>query len=52
MVGGPRGSVVVKALGYELEGDGFKTPWGEILIYLILPTALGPRVHLASNRNE
>jgi hypothetical protein len=26
-----RGSLVVKALGYKLEGCGFETRWGEIL---------------------
>jgi hypothetical protein len=49
-----RGSVVVKALCYKLEGCGFETQWGEWIfsIYLILPATLGPGVHSASNRNE
>jgi hypothetical protein len=44
---GARGSVVVKALCYEPEGiiSFFSS-------YLILPAALGPGVHSASNRNE
>jgi hypothetical protein len=51
---GARGSVVVKALCYKLEGRRFETRWGEWIfsIYLILPAALGPGVHSASNRNE
>jgi hypothetical protein len=28
---GTHGSIVVKALGYKLEGRGFETRWGEIL---------------------
>jgi hypothetical protein len=47
---GARGSLVVKALCYKPEGRGFETPW--VSIYLILPAALGPGVHSASNRNE
>jgi hypothetical protein len=49
-----RGSVVVKALCYKPESRGFETQWGEYIfsIYLILPAALGPGVHSASNRNE
>jgi hypothetical protein len=48
------GSVVVKALCWKQEGRGFKTRWSEWMfsIYLILPTALGPEVYSASNRNE
>jgi hypothetical protein len=51
---GARGSIVVKALCYKPEGRGFVTRWGEwfVSIYLILPTALGPGVYSASNRNE
>jgi hypothetical protein len=35
-------------------GSGFETRWGELIfwMYLILPVALGPGVHSASNRNE
>jgi hypothetical protein len=53
-VGQARGSVVVKELRYKPEGCGFETRWGELVssIYLILPAALGPGVHSASNRNE
>jgi hypothetical protein len=47
-----RGSVMVKALCYKPEGRGFDNRWGDFLIYLILPAALGPRVYSASNRNE
>jgi hypothetical protein len=50
-----RSSIVVKAPFYKLEVRGFEIRWGELLffsIYLILPTALGPVVHSASNRNE
>jgi hypothetical protein len=49
-----RGSEVVKALSYKPKGRGFETRWDELFfsIYLILPTALGPGVHSASNRNE
>jgi hypothetical protein len=49
-----RGSVVVKALCYKLEGHGFQTRWGEssFSIYLILLAALDPGLHSASNRNE
>jgi hypothetical protein len=45
-------SVVVKALGYQLEGRGFETEEVNFSIYLILPAELGPWVHSASNRNE
>jgi hypothetical protein len=44
-----RGSVVVKALCYKPEGRGLLIFF---LIYVILPTALGPGVHPAYNRNE
>jgi hypothetical protein len=39
-----RGSVVVKALCYRLEGHGFETQRGDFFfsIYLILSAALGP----------
>jgi hypothetical protein len=49
-----RGSLVVEALCYKAEGRGFQTLRGEefFSIYLILPAALGPGVHSASNRNE
>jgi hypothetical protein len=52
--GEKRCSFVVRALCYKPEGRGFETRWGEwmVLIYLILPAALGPGVHSASNRNE
>jgi hypothetical protein len=45
---------VVKALRYKPEGSGFETRSGKLVfsIYLIIPAALGPGVHLASNRNE
>jgi hypothetical protein len=49
---GARGSLVVKALGYKPESRGFETLLGEILNYLNLLAALGPRVYSASNRNE
>jgi hypothetical protein len=44
----------VKALRYKPEGRGFKTRLGErfLSIFLILPAALGPGVHSASNKNE
>jgi hypothetical protein len=44
------GSVVVEALCYKPEGRG----WGEWIFstYLILPEALDPGVHSASNGNE
>jgi hypothetical protein len=47
------GSVVVKALCYKQEGHGSQTKLGELIfpIFLILPVALGPGVHSASNRN-
>jgi hypothetical protein len=43
-----------EALCYKPEGPGFETQQGErfVLIYLILPAALGLGVHSASNRNE
>jgi hypothetical protein len=49
-----RSSILVKALCYKLEGRDFETRWGKynFSIYLILPAALGPGVHSASNRNE
>jgi hypothetical protein len=39
---------------HKPEGRGFETRWSEwiFLIYLILPTALGPGVYSASNKNE
>jgi hypothetical protein len=51
---GAFGSIVVKALCYKQGGRRFQTQLGKLmfLIYLILPAALGPRVYLASNRNE
>jgi hypothetical protein len=42
------GSVMVKVLCYMSEGRGFETRCGD----LILPTALGPGLYSASNRNE
>jgi hypothetical protein len=44
----------VKAPCYKPEGRGFETQWGELifLIHLIFLAALGPGVHLASNRKE
>jgi hypothetical protein len=48
-----RGSTVVKSLCYKPEGRGFETRWGELFpIYLILPSAPGPGVHSACNRND
>jgi hypothetical protein len=49
-----RGSVVVEALCYEQEGRRFDSRKSNFFfpIYLILPAALGPEVHSASNRNE
>jgi hypothetical protein len=46
-------SVVVEALYYKPEGREFETRCGEYIFpsYLILPTALGPGVYSASNRN-
>jgi hypothetical protein len=50
---GAHGGVVVKAQCYKLEGHRFETQQREFFsIYLILPAALGPGVHSASNRNE
>jgi hypothetical protein len=48
---GDRGSIVVKAQCYELEGRGFETWWSELFlsIYLILPGTLGPGVYSVSN---
>jgi hypothetical protein len=49
---GTRGSIVVKALWYKLEGRRFETQWGE---FLNLPNPSGrsrPWVYSASNRNE
>jgi hypothetical protein len=44
---------VVKALCYKQEGRRFVTQWGDFFkIYLILPIALGPGFHSASNINE
>jgi hypothetical protein len=45
---------MVKALYYKLEGRGFEPHEVNELfsVYLILPAALGPGVHSASNRNE
>jgi hypothetical protein len=50
---GSRGSVVVKALCYKSDGCGFETDeMNEFFSsYLILPAALSPGVHSASNRN-
>jgi hypothetical protein len=48
-------SFVIRALCFKPEGRGFKTRWGEWVffkIYLILPAALGPGFHSASNRSE
>jgi hypothetical protein len=49
-----RCTVVVEARCYKPEGRGFETRCGECIfsIYLVLPAALGPGVHSASNRNE
>jgi hypothetical protein len=51
---GARGSVLIKALCYKPEGRELETRWSELIfsMYLILPGALGPGVHLASNGNE
>jgi hypothetical protein len=45
---------VVETLCYKPQSRGFETRWGEWIfwIYLILPAALDPGVHSASNRNE
>jgi hypothetical protein len=45
---------VLKALCYKPEGCGFETDAvnGFFPTYLILPAALDPGVHSASNRNE
>jgi hypothetical protein len=44
---------MVKAL-YKLEGRGFETYEANEFFwkYVILPAALGPGAHLASNKNE
>jgi hypothetical protein len=44
-------TVAVKALCCKLEGRGFD-PIRCLLIYLIIPAAVGPRVYSASNINE
>jgi hypothetical protein len=46
--------MMVKALCYKLKGSRFDTRRREIMfsIYLILLTALGPRIYSASDRNE
>jgi hypothetical protein len=51
---GVRGSVVIEALCYKLEGRWFETWWGKwiLSIYLILPASLYPGVYSASNRTE
>jgi hypothetical protein len=43
-----------KDLCYKPEGRGFETWWDEwiLSIYLILPGAVSPGIHSASNRNE
>jgi hypothetical protein len=49
ILGGARGSVVVKALCYKRDRE----PMRRIFKFtLILPAALGPGVYSASNRNE
>jgi hypothetical protein len=47
-------SISYIALCYKPKGRGFQTPWSERIfsIYLLLPSALGPGLHSASNRNE
>jgi hypothetical protein len=46
-------SAVVKALCYEPQSCGIETRKGVFfLIHPILPAALGPEAHSASNRNE
>jgi hypothetical protein len=47
-------SVVVEALCCKPEGNGFETRWGNLFfsIDLIIPAAVGPGVHSASNKNE
>jgi hypothetical protein len=44
----------LKTLRYKPEGSGFEARGGELIFKInqILPAALGPGVHLASNRNE
>jgi hypothetical protein len=48
------GSKVVRTVCSKPEGRGFETRWVEWMfsIYQILPTALGPGFHSASNRIE
>jgi hypothetical protein len=46
-------SLVVKALYYKPEGSGgSRSDEVNFLIYLILPAAVGSRVHSVSNRDE
>jgi hypothetical protein len=48
-----RDGVVVKALHYKSEGDGFDTRSGDFfLINLIILAVLGPGVYSASKINE
>jgi hypothetical protein len=51
---GARGTEVVEALCYKLEGREFKFWWGHWIfsIYLILPATLGPGVYSDCKRNE
>jgi hypothetical protein len=52
---GARFSVVVKALCYKPGGRGLETQLSKLIyfsILLILPAALGPGIHSASNRND
>jgi hypothetical protein len=49
---GARGSLVVKALGYERKIAGSRPDEVKFQTYLILPTALVPGVCSASNRNK
>jgi hypothetical protein len=51
---GARLSAVLKAVCYKPKGRVFETRLGEliVLIYLILPAALGRTVYSTSNGNE
>jgi hypothetical protein len=47
-----RSSLVVKELGYKLEGREYETQWGEILNLPYPSSRTRPWVYSASNRNE
>jgi hypothetical protein len=48
--------IYLEPLCYKPGARGFETRWGEFFlffsIYLVLPSALGPGIYSASNRNE